>query len=53
MGVANPISLAEISSYIVLYGSPSVPMDVFEVLIGIMDSKFLDLCNGDKSTSQR
>jgi len=48
---ANPIQLSEIYALISLYGAPTLPIDIFIELIGTMDIKFLELSNGDKSTS--
>lgn len=46
----NPIQLSEIWSFINLFGLPTVSIDTFVEMIGVMDTKYLELANGDKST---
>lgn len=41
--VANPILLSEIEAYIKLFGPPSLPIPIFVEMIGLMDSKYLQL----------
>lgn len=50
---ASPIQLSEIIAFIQLFDRPSVSVDVFVHLIGVMDTKYLELSNkdGDKPTS--
>ena len=51
---ANPIPLSEQLAYIQLFGMPSIPVDIFVHLIGVMDNKYLELSsksNGNKPTS--
>lgn len=51
-GIAlNPISLAEIAAYVQIFGPPTIPMDMFVELLGIMDIKFLELSNASKHPS--
>ena len=47
----NPIPLSEIVAYVALFGSPSIPVDIVVDMIGIMDSKYLELKNGDNTAS--
>lgn len=49
----NPIQLSEIDVYLRIFGGPSIPVDVFLDLIGMMDVKYLELSNGDKPASKR
>lgn len=49
----NPISLAEIYAFIGLFGAPSVSIETFVELIGVMDVKYLELSNGNRTSSNR
>lgn len=50
---ANPIQLSEILAFIQLFGRPSMELDTFVDLIGIVDDKYLELQSGDNSSSKR
>jgi len=45
--VPNPIQLSEILAYFELFGKPCLPVDMFIDLIGVMDSKYLELSSGN------
>jgi hypothetical protein len=47
----NPIQLSEILAYIQLFGYPSVELDTFVDLIGVLDRRFMELQSGDNSSS--
>jgi hypothetical protein len=49
----NPIQLSEIVAFIGLYGKPSISVDVFIELVGVMDTKYLELANGNSPSSNR
>lgn len=50
---ANPIQLSEIKAYIDIYGPPSIAVDLFIDLVGLMDIKYLELSHGHSPTSNR
>lgn len=47
----NPIQLSEIMAFIGLYGRPTISIDVFIELLGVMDTKYLELKSGDRPSS--
>jgi hypothetical protein len=47
----NPVPLSEILAYIDLFGVPAVGVETFALLIGIMDSKALEIINRDNAVS--
>lgn len=47
----NPIQLSEILAFMELYGRPSISIDVFVELLGVMDTKYLELKSGDRPSS--
>ncbi len=49
----NPIQLSDIMAFIQVFGPPTVGLDLFVELLGVMDIKYLELSHGDKPTSKR
>ena len=49
---ANPISLSEIESYIRLFGTPAMPIDIFVDLLGVMDNEYLKKLNGNRGPNK-
>lgn len=45
----NPIQLSEIVAYFQLYGEPEMDRHMFIELLGVMDTKFLELEHGNAS----
>lgn len=48
----NPLQLSEIMAYLQIVGRPSIPITMFIELLGIMDIRYLELTNGNR-TSKR
>ena len=48
----NPIQLSEILAYIQLYGPPAMELSMFIELLGVTDTKFLDLENGNVASNR-
>lgn len=48
----NPIQLSEINAFIQIYGKPTLPVDMFIELIGVMDTRFLELNGGQSGNSK-
>lgn len=47
----NPIPLSEIESYVKIFGTPSMPVDVFVELLGTMDVEYLTKLHGTHKSS--
>lgn len=43
----NPINLSEILAFTQIYGRPTIAIELFIELIGIMDMKYLELFSGN------